>query len=99
VHFTLGLVVVEVVVEDEVVEDVVVAVLVEDELEGMKVSVTVDEMAGNVSTVGAFSELNISGGALLISGIVDSATEVVSSSICFVSATPSEVSLVLAGRK
>jgi len=87
-------------VVEVVVEAMIVAVVLEDkdELEGIKVSVTVDEMAGEVSAVGAFSELDNSGGALLTSGIVDSASKVVNFSISFDSAIPvvgSEVSVVL----
>lgn len=90
VYFTLGLVVVEVVVEDEFVDMVVEDKDVIDELEGIK--------AGEVSAVGAFSELDNSGGALLTSGIVDSASKVVNSSVSFDSAilvVGSEVSVVL----
>jgi hypothetical protein len=105
--FTLGFVVVEVVeveVVVVVVEVVVVEVVVEDGIaEGTEVSISVDEMGGKESIGGVFSELDDSGGAVVLSGTVfGCATKVVSSSICFVSAIAvvgAKVILVLAGKK
>jgi hypothetical protein len=97
-------VVVEVEVVEVEVEVVVVEVDVVDGLEaGLEDSISVDEMIVEVSIGGVFSELDDSGGAVVISGTVfGCATKVVTSSICFVSATAAagaEVILVLAWGK
>jgi hypothetical protein len=91
--FTFVVVVVVVVVEVVVVVKVVVVVEVEvvDELE---VSISV----GKVSNIGVFLELDVSGGAVLISGSVGCSTRVVNSLNCFVSAEGADVFLVLAGK-
>jgi hypothetical protein len=87
-YFTLGFIVVEVVVV-EVVENVM------DELEGInEASISVDKMVGTVSTEGIiFSE------ARAVSGSVGCAPKVVNSSACIesvISAAADEVSLALA---
>jgi hypothetical protein len=91
--FTLGFVVVEVVdVEVVVVEVEVVEVVVEvaedvvDELDGIEDSILIEVLVAKTSTGDeAFLELDVSGGPLLISGSVGSATKVVTSSLCSVS--------------
>jgi hypothetical protein len=101
--------VVEVVVEVDVEEDDVVY-----EFEGIVNSILVDEMLGIVSTGGMFFELdgkvssgaefvelNSSGGAVLTSGTGGSASKVVNSCTCFISAilvVGAKFSLVLAGK-
>jgi len=65
-----------------VVEVVEVEVDDVDVLEGNEVSISVDEMIGKVSIGGVFSELDDSGGAVVISGtVIGCATKVVTSSI------------------
>jgi hypothetical protein len=98
-------VVVEIVVVKVVVVEVeVVKVDVVDGLKWIELSISVDKMMGKVSIDGrVISELDDSGGSVLISGtVIGCVTRVLTSSICFVSAMEvvgGEVILVLAAEK
>jgi hypothetical protein len=74
-------------VEVVVVEVEVVLVDIVDGLWGIEISKSVDEMIGRVSIGGGeLSELDDSGGSVLISGtFIDCVTRVLTSSICFAS--------------
>jgi hypothetical protein len=76
------------VVKVVVVKVVVVNVLdVADGLVGIEISISVDDMIGKVSISGELSELDDSGGSVLISGtIVCCVVKLMTSSFCFVSA-------------